>query len=210
MALKEELLEHKGTTAFSKQMAKQVLQGNKAILNNCLDLIHDEEKWVRIGAAKIIEKVAEENPNLVAEHLAGFMVCMNYPETQTRWMVLYIAGLCAALQPVRARELLDEAVKYFSDKKYGTVLNDRAITYFGYLGAVSQEDFNTIYPYMIECFSLHQNRITRLLEGLYRQVQFMGIQEKEELNPLINKYLESGSSAEKKWAKKLEKKLNLV
>lgn len=209
MILKEQLLEHKGTTEFCKLMAKQVLQGDKAILDECLDLIHDDEKWIRIGAAKIIEKVAEEEPNLIAEHMPDLIVCMNYPEAQTRWMVLYIAGLCAKLQPETARELFDEAVKYFSDKKYGTVLNDRAITYFGFMGAVSQEDFKAVYPYMIECFTLHKNRITRLLESLERQVQFFGEKEKKEIAPYIKKYLENGSGTEKKWAKKLAQKLNL-
>lgn len=210
MKLKEELLEHSGTTAFCKEMAKQVVKGDKAILTECLTLIHDDEKWVRIGAAKIIEKVAEANPSLVANHMPDLVVCMNYPETQTRWMVLHLAGLCAKLQPEVARELFDEAVKYFSDKKYGTVLNDRAITYFGYLGAVSQDDFKAVYPYMIESFSLHKNRITRLLESLNRQVEFIGDNEIKELSSFIDHYLKKGSGAEKKWAKTLSKKFGLA
>lgn len=208
MALLEQLQKNKGTvsSALGKQLAANVLKGNKSILSEAFKLIHYDDKNVRSGAAKIIEKVAESKPELIAPNLSDLSACMNYEESQTRWMVLHVAGLCAMLQPVIARDFFNEAIKYL-DKKHGTVLNDRAITYFGYMGAVSKKDFQMVYPYMVECFTAHTNRITRLFEGFEKLAAHMGEKEKKELLPYIEKYIQEGSASEKSWAKKVAKKI---
>ena len=108
MTLLEQLQENKGTvySALGKELAKAVLNGNRQLLQEAVELIHYETKNVRSGAAKIVEKVAESKPEWVAEYMPDLLGAMNYPEPQTRWMVLHIGGLCATYNPEPAKDLL--------------------------------------------------------------------------------------------------------
>lgn len=210
MTLLEQLLENKGTvsSALGKQLAKDALAGDGTILTEALNFIHYNNKNVRSGAAKIIEKIAEERSELVADHLTELLPCMNYPEAQTRWMVVHVAGLCATLNPSVALQWYDEAVQYL-DKKHGTVLNDRAITYFGYIGSLSEANCSKAFPLLIECFQLHENRITRILESLLRMATVLNEEQKETLKEYIEKYEKDEKPSVSSWAKKLSKKLVL-
>jgi len=208
MTLLQQLQENKGTvsSALGKQLAIDVLHGNKNLLSEALKLIHFDDKNVRSGSAKIIEKVAESKPELIAPHLSELIECMNYEEAQTRWMVLHIAGLCAKFQPKISRDLFHEAVNYL-DKKHGTVLNDRAITYFGYMGAVSNKDCNNSFPHLINSFSRHPNRATRIFESFERMLNKLNEEQKETLLKITNKYKTDKKPSNVSWAKKLLKKL---
>lgn len=208
MTLLEQLQENKGTVSSSlgKQLAIDVLNGDRKILTEALKLIHFDDKNVRSGSAKIIEKVAESKPELVSPYLSDLNECMNYEEAQTRWMVLHIAGLCAKLQPKTSRDLFGEAAKYL-DKKYGTVLNDRAITYFGYMGAVSKKDCETCFPHLINSFVLHPNRVTRVFESFERMMDVLSDEQKNILLKYINKYMADKKPSTSLAAKKIFKKL---
>lgn len=208
MTLLDQLEQNKGTvsSALGKELAKDALSGKDNILSEALQLVHYDHKNVRSGAAKIIEKVAESKPELVASDLSGLLECMNYPEPQTRWMVLHIAGLCAKLQPNLARELFGEAINYL-DKKHGTVLNDRAITYLGYLGAVSKDDCNAVFPHLINSFKLHPNRITRIFESFLRMINYLDDKQKKILEGYIKKFENDESPSVRTWVKKVMKKI---
>ncbi|MCP4049615.1 MAG: hypothetical protein GY730_02800 [bacterium] len=47
-------------SASGKELAKDVLAGNHVILKEAINLVTFDDKNVRVGAAKIIEKAAEE------------------------------------------------------------------------------------------------------------------------------------------------------
>lgn len=177
--LLNQLQNNKGriSSALGKELAKQVLSGREDILQEAFELIHHDNQNVRSGAAKIIEKVAEERPELVIGRLSDLRRCMDYKEAQTRWMVMHVAGLCAKLQPDISRDFFDDAVAYL-DKKHGTVLNDRAITYLGYLGAVSVADCSRCFPNLMESFERHPNRRTRVFESLIRMSDHMSDEQK--------------------------------
>jgi len=92
LTLLNQLQENKGTvsSAFGKELAKEkeIISGKKEILAEALQLIHFDDKNVRSGAAKIIEKVAEEKPEFISVHLSNLVPYMNYKETPTSCMVL--------------------------------------------------------------------------------------------------------------------------
>jgi len=209
MTLLKQLKENKGTvsSALGKQLATEVLAGNRDILSEAIKLINYDDMNVRSGSAKIIEKIAEISPELVANHLSDLTKCMKYEEAQTRWMVLHIAGLCAELQPGISRDFFNEAVKYLN-KKYGTVLNDRAITYFGYMGAVSKKDCKNSFPYLIQSFKLHPNRITRIFESFERMIDILDKEQKKTLLKFAEKYKADKMQSNSRWAKKILRTMN--
>ncbi|MBN2520114.1 MAG: hypothetical protein JXB17_06400 [Bacteroidales bacterium] len=209
MTLLEQLIQNKGTvsSALGKQLAKDVLNGRTDILKEAIKLLHYDSKNVRSGASKIIEKVAEEKPDLVAENIDVFVEALNYSEPQTRWMMIHTIALCARLKPDEAFEIFDEVIKYL-DPKEGTVLKDRAITYLGYIGAISVCYCEKAYPYLIQAVKTCPNRITRIFESIYRMADMLSENLKEELKQKVHLYINKGSPSEKSWAKKLLKSLS--
>jgi hypothetical protein len=206
MTLLDLLLANKGTvsSALGKQLAKDVLAGDKNILKDASLLIHHESKFVRSGAAKIIEKVAEERPELVAPLLSDLLPAINYDEPQTKWMMIHTFGLCAKYKPEISREVFDTATQYL-EPSFGTCLRDRAITYLGYIGNLSKKDCDKSFPLLIESFSIHQDRITRVYESLERLADWLDDNQKNMVKDYIDKHTKSKSPEIKKWAKKLYK-----
>jgi hypothetical protein len=209
MTLLEQLLENKGTvsSALSKQLAKDTLAGDASILDEALKLVHYDSKVVRSGAAKIIEKVAEEKPELVAPFLSELATCFDYNEPQTKWMMIHTFGLCAKLQPSVARDVFEMVIKYLNPS-YGTCLRDRSITYLGYMGSVSKNDSDLCFPLLIDSFNNHPDRITRIFESLERLSFHFDKAQKQIVNSYVEKYSNSKSPEIVKWTKKIRKKLN--
>lgn len=211
MTLLARLQANKGTvsSALGKQLALEVLGGNKKLLADAVKLIHFDSKNVRSGAAKLIEKVAEGNPKLVARHLPKLRPALEYEEAQTRWMMVHTFGLCAHLDPDAARGIFKEATGYL-DPSHGTVLRDRAITYLGYMGAVSRKDCNKCFPRLIESFDLHPDRVPRVLESLERMVGVMSAKQKAEATAYASEYAEHAKPSLKSRGKRLLKALAKV
>ena len=76
MDLLDQLKNNKGTvsSALGKELAKRVLDGDKSILEQAVDYVsydlgNQKSKGIRAGAAKILEKVAEKEPELIANLL---------------------------------------------------------------------------------------------------------------------------------------------
>lgn len=203
-------MENKGTvsSALGKKLAKEVIEGNPGILTESAKLIHHNSKAVRSGAAKIIEKVAEEMPELVAPLLPDLISALDYDEPQTRWMMIHTFGLCARLQPDISRGVFNTAIKYL-DPSLGTCIRDRAITYLGYIGALSKLDCDKSFHFLIDSFKNHPDRITRIFESLERLSVWFDPEQKKIVNEYANKFAGSSSAEIRKWAKKIMKKLKL-
>ena len=208
MTLLDQLIQNKGTvsSALGKQLAKDVLNGQTSILKEAIELLNYDSKNVRSGASKIIEKVAEEKPELVADSIDTYIEALNFPEPQTRWMMIHTIALCAKLMPEKAFEIFDEVIKYLNPKE-GTVLRDRAITYLGYLGAISNRYCEKTYPFLIQAIKTCPDRITRIFESLLRMADRLTQNMKNEIKQKADFYISYGSPAEKNWAKKLKKLL---
>ncbi len=208
MTLLDQLKENKGTvsSALGKQLAVEVLEGNEDLLREAIKLIHFDSKNVRSGAAKIIEKVAEESPGLVAGQLGELTSALDYSEPQTRWMMIHTFGLCAQLQPQLARDVFETVIKYL-DPTCGTVLRDRAITYLGYMGAVSKADCDRCFPRLIEAFSQHPDRITRVFESFEKMIHLLDKSQKNTLLEYVTQYESDKKAGIRTWAKKVKRKL---
>jgi hypothetical protein len=209
MTLLDQLLENKGTvsSALGKQLAKDILAGDRTILKEASRLIHHDSKVVRSGAAKIIEKVAEEKPELVAPLLADLIPTLDYEEPQTKWMMIHTFGLCASLQPDLSREIFDSVLKYLKPTN-GTCLRDRSITYLGYMGSVSKLDCDKCFPLLIDSFTEHPDRITRVFESLERLSDWFDTKQNQTVKEFIDQFADSKSAEIKKWTKKMMKKIN--
>ena len=79
MSILSQLENNKGTISskLGKALAQQALDGDRAILDEAAQYLAHEHKWVRAGAAKILEQVAESKPE---------------------WIVAYVGQLLAAIR----------------------------------------------------------------------------------------------------------------
>jgi hypothetical protein len=147
MPILQQLQKNRGTisSALGKSPAQKVLEGNKEILKEAVELIEYNSKDVRAEAAKIIEKVAEKKPELVVSYLKDLLPALELPEPQTKWMIIHTLGLCAKLNPSISIKGIDKA-KAFLETDSGVCLWDRTILYLGYVGAISRECANEVFP----------------------------------------------------------------
>ncbi|MFH1520054.1 MAG: HEAT repeat domain-containing protein [Candidatus Micrarchaeota archaeon] len=101
MNILNQLQQNKGAVSskLGKELAEKVLKGDNVILKEAVQLCSFNDKNVRAGAAKIIEKVAEKKPELVSSYLKELFPALDSPEPQTRWMIIYAFGYCAKLNP---------------------------------------------------------------------------------------------------------------
>ncbi len=132
-------------------MAAEILAGDDAgILAECIDLASYEpslptEKNIRAGAAKVVEIVAEKQPQLVAARLRDLLPALSVQEPQTRWAIIRTMGFCAPLNSAVAREAVPFAERYLKDKE-GLCIANSADLFLGDLGAVSIEDARVVFP----------------------------------------------------------------
>jgi hypothetical protein len=125
MIIFDQLSTNKGTvsSALGKTLAQKVLQENRMdILSECIDLVSYEaakpaSRDIRSGAAKVVEIVAERQPEMVAPHLEKLFPALSVQEPQTRWMVIRVMGFCARLNKPAARKAIAYAEKYIDDKE---------------------------------------------------------------------------------------------
>jgi hypothetical protein len=158
MSLLEDLKINKGTVSSSlgKKLATEVLNGNNALLNDavelsCYQLNNKEMKNIRAGAAKIVECVAMEKPELVASYLEKLLPALSAMEPQTRWMTIRTVGLCASYQPEIARQALPFAKKYIREKVDGQLCLVSSVDLFlGDYGAISVDTAKEAYPVLLD------------------------------------------------------------
>jgi hypothetical protein len=156
MTLFDQLSNNKGTvsSALGKTLAKQVLDGQTSILMECIDLSSYEaqqanKKHIRSGAAKVVELVAEKQPELVAPYLVTLLPAFSVPEPQTRWMIIRTMGYCAHLNKGAAQKAIPYAEKYIQEKE-GLCIASSADLFLGDYGAISEEAADQIFPVLEE------------------------------------------------------------
>lgn len=209
MPILEQLQNNKGTisSALGKSLAKEVLKGKTEILTEAVRLVRADSKNVRAGAAKIIECVAEDKPEMVADYLIDLMPAFEFPEPQTRWMITHTFGLCAKLNPDTATEIFDRAVS-FTGSEHGTCLQDSAITYFGYIGTLSAKHAAKAFTILEEAIYSVPKRIPRILESYYRMIDYLPDEEKQKLSEYTESFINHKQPVVRKWAGKIKRNLN--
>lgn len=203
MPILSQLQVNKGTTssALGKELAADVLAGNNEILHEAIELVHHDDKNVRAGAAKIVEKVAEEKPELVAPSLQNLLPALDQPEFQTRWMIIHVMGLCAELNPEVALSAGSHIPELLSSDS--VALQDRAITYLGYIGALSPEEFTRVFPILCDALEAIPKRASRVLESLVRCVVQANGKQSKVLMSIAERYADDESGAVKTQVRKL-------
>ncbi len=216
MSIIEMLKENKGTvlTALSKQFANQVLNGNQDILNEAIQLVsydlkNEDAKNVRAGAAKIIELVAEKNPELVSLHLDDMMPSLTVKEPQTKWMIIMTFGYCARQNPGTAFKGIPFA-KQFINEHQGVCLSGAAEMYLGYIGELSSKNAELVLPILIEAYDKSlPNEVDWIFEAFIKIFKKLPQKERQIVLDCANEYLNSCKPATRKRAQKIVK-LNIT
>jgi len=189
MNIFEQLSNNKGTvsSALGKALAQKVLQdGRVDILVECIDLASYEaskptSKQIRSGAAKVIEIVAEKQPELVASHLEKLLPALAVKEPQTRWMIIRTMGFCAQLNKSVAQKAIKYAEAYIQNKKDGLCLASSADLFLGDFGALSQKDAQKVFPILsLSSDNLIANEQDWILEALLKMLPNLNKDEQSE------------------------------
>jgi hypothetical protein len=176
MSTFEQLSTNKGTvsSALGKTLAKKVLEeGQTDVLFECIALAsykvtNPTSRHIRAGAAKVVEIVAEKQPELVAPHLEQLLPALSVPEPQTRWMIIRVMGFCAYLNRSVAQEAIAYAEQYIAAKE-GLIIASSADLFLGDFGALSKEDAHIIFPILEQSMeTVITNEQDWLLEAIYK------------------------------------------
>lgn len=176
MSIFEQLSNNKGTvsSALGKALARKVLlECRTDILSECINLVSYEasspdSRHIRSGAAKVVEIVAEKQPELVAPHLGKLFAALSVSEPQTRWMIIRVMGFCAHLNKPVAQKAIAYAEKYI-DSKEGLCIASSADLFLGDLGAVSKKDAQKVFPILEQSMETAiENEQDWLLEACYK------------------------------------------
>jgi hypothetical protein len=176
MTIFEQLSNNKGTvsSALGKELAQQVLLENRTdILLECIDLssyhaAEPDARNIRSGAAKVVEIVAEKQPEWVAPHLSKLFPALSVQEPQTRWMIIRVMGFCAHLDEEQAQKAIAYAEQYIRDKD-GLIIASSADLFLGDLGAISKEDAQAVFPILEKSMEKTlENEQDWLLEALLK------------------------------------------
>ena len=215
MTLIELLKENKGTvsSALGKELAQKVLNGNLDILYEAIEYASFEPdnikaKSIRAGAAKIIEKVAEKKPELIAPHLEKLMPALKMPEPQTRWMIIMAFGNCVKDNPETALKGIDFAKDYIGENQ-GVCLTGAAHIYLGQVGAYSQNKAEEVLPILLDALKdASVNEVDWIIEAFINICNSLTQPDKEVILNYAKLYLDSPKKSTIKRVEKLIKKIN--
>jgi ribosomal silencing factor RsfS len=208
MFILPQLKENKGTisSALGKSLAEKVLNGKIEILDEAIELIKNDNKNVRAGAAKIIEMVAEKKPEFVAGHLERLISGLEVHEPQTRWMLIHTFGYCAKLNPTVSTKAFGKA-KDFLEANSGACLWDRTILYLGDIGALSKEQAKKVFPILQKALTSIPSQTKTILESFEKMIPVLDTNDKKVLLEYAIKYSTDSKSSVRNKANKLSKKL---
>lgn len=214
MELLDLLKQNKGTvsSALGKELALQVLSGNLELLKEAVehtsyDSENPKSKSIRAGAAKIVEKVAEKKPELVAPYLENLLPALEMPEPQTRWMIILAFGYCMSHNPDVALKGIDFAKSYIDENK-GVCLRGAAHLYLGRAGAVSEAKANDVFPILLNALDKASiNEVDWIIEAFIRFSHHLTKSEKEILQNTVTLYCNAPKKATLKRIEKLLKKI---
>jgi hypothetical protein len=215
MEIFELLKSNKGTvsSALGKDLANKVLNGDLSILQEAFkyvvfDLNNESSKGIRAGAAKIIEKVAEKKPDLIAKDLAKLKPALNAPEPQTRWMLMQVFGFCAKLNPKESISAIDFAKKYLTENA-GVCLSGAVHLFLGRIGATSDNIANKVLLILDDSLkTASENEIDWILEGFLNILDNLDSDSIEIVKKNAEIYLDSRKKSTQDRAKKILKKIN--
>jgi hypothetical protein len=211
MSILDQLSKNKGTvsSALEKALAKKVLQEHQVeILSECIDLASYETsspaaRHIRSGAAKVVEIVAEKQPELVAPHLEKLFPALSVHEPQTRWMIIRVMGFCAHLNKPMAQKAIPYAEKYI-DKKEGLCIASSADLFLSDLGAISKKDAQKVFPLLEQSM---ENVITNeqdwLLEAFYKVFPNLEKTEQEKIVKFAERWQYSTRKSTQQRARKI-------
>jgi hypothetical protein len=211
MNIFEQLSNNKGTvsSALGKTLAQKVLNGQLDILAECIDLSSYEveapaQKHIRSGAAKVVEIVAEKQPELVAPHLEKLLPALAVKEPQTRWMTIRTMGFCAHLNKSTASKAIKYAEAYFQDKKDGLYLSTSADLFLGDFGALSQKDAQKVFPILsLSIENLIANEQDWILEALLKMLPNLDKDEQSEAFKFAERWQYSARKSTQQRARKI-------
>lgn len=177
MSIFESLMENKGTvsSALGKKLAADALGGKAEIIDEAIrlcsfDLAAANMRHVRAGAAKIVEILAEERPELVAPRLKELLPALNATEPQTRWAIIRTFGFCAKANESIAKMALPFA-EAFLESKEGLCLSSSADLFLGDYGSLSSKNAAMVMPMLLEsAANLAQNEEDWILEAFMKIV----------------------------------------
>jgi hypothetical protein len=179
MNIFEQLSTNKGTvsSALGKTLAQKVLQENRVdILMECIGFTSYEvtkpaSRNIRSGAAKVVEIVAEKQPELVAPHLEKLIPALSVQEPQTRWMIIRVMGFCARINKQVALQALPYAQKYIETKD-GLIIASSADLFLGDMGAISKNDALIVFPLLEQSMeNCLENEQDWILEALIKVIK---------------------------------------
>lgn len=215
MDLLDKLKSNKGTvsSALGKELADKVLKGNTSILQDAIkyvsyDLDNQKSKGIRAGAAKILEKVAEKKPDLLANDLDNLKPALIAKEPQTRWMLIQVFGYCAKLNPKGSESILDYAKQYLTENA-GVCLSGAVHLYLGQIGSTSNKTANTVLPILDDALkTASENEIDWILEGFLNIIDNLDTDSKQLIRRNAELQLDAKKKSTQKRASKLLNKLN--
>jgi hypothetical protein len=176
MSIFEQLSRNKGTVSSSlgKTLAEKVLKESRIdILFECIELASFDasvpaSRHIRAGAAKVVEIVAEKQPDLVAPHLEKLFPALSVSEPQTRWAIIRVMGFCAHLNKLAAQKAIPYAEKYL-DAKEGLCIASSADLFLGDFGAISKQDAQIVFPILeLSMETVITNEQDWLLEAFFK------------------------------------------
>jgi hypothetical protein len=209
MSILPQLEHNKGTvsSALGKSLAKKVLAGEEAILEEAVTLLAHASKNVRAGAAKIIEQVALAEPSLIVAFLPRLLPALKVPEPQTRWMAIHTLGLCAALDTPTALAALPQAQDFIRGDS-GACLWGATITYLGHLGATSEANARAVWPLLEQALRDIPKQTKNVLESFLRMLDQTDDQMRAEIAQYAHTHAQNEKSGIRTVARKIEKKLD--
>ena len=215
MKLLELLKENKGTvsSALGKELALEVLNGNTVILSEAINYSSYEPdnlkaKSIRAGAAKIIEKVAEKKPKLIAPHLEKLLPALKMPEPQTRWMIIMAFGYCVIDNPESALKGINFAKSYIEENQ-GVCLTGAAHVYLGQAGAYSPKEAEEVLPILLSALQdASVNEVDWIIEAFIKICDNLTKSDKEVILNYAKLYLDAPKKSTVKRIEKLMKKIN--
>jgi hypothetical protein len=215
MDLLELLKSNKGTVSSSlgKELAKKVLDGDSSILHDAIKYVsYDIEsinaKGIRAGAAKILEKVAEKKPELIAESLEKLKPALTVKEPQTRWMLMQVFGYCAKINPKESTSIIDYAKQYLSENA-GVCLSGSVHLYLGRVGATSSKTANEVITILDDSLkTASENEVDWILEGFLNIIDNVDSDSKELIKRNAELYLKAKKKSTQERVKKILKKID--
>ncbi len=211
MSIFEQLSKNKGTvsSALGKVLAHKVLQESRAdILLECIDLASYKAstpaaKHIRSGAAKVVEIVAQKQPELVAPHLGKLFPALSVQEPQTRWMIIRVMGFCAHLNKPMAQKAIAYVEKYIEAKE-GLCIASSADLFLGDLGAISKKDTQKVFPLLeLSMENPLANEQDWLLEALFKVFRNLDQAEQKRVLKFAERWQYSPRKSTQQRAKKI-------